>query len=160
MAHLYFKTHLSVLIFSKRHERVRGISLKSRVQPESGKVIRWIWPLQLWILRSLGIDIARAGILTVNKGYNYLGGDIDLEQYFNFTDCSEELDDLMTQAERAVETFNVILNKETPPEVRQGNNAADPIPVNFMQTAIRKHRKFNPTPSHLFPNFRAMSAAN
>ena len=70
--------------------------------------------LQLWILRSLGIDIARAGILTVNKGYNYLGGDIDLEQYFNFTDCSEELDDLMTQAERAVETFNVILNKEDP----------------------------------------------
>ena len=107
--------------------------------------------LQLWILRSLGIDIHRAGILTVNKTYNYTGGEIDLDGYFNFTDCTYELDDLMAKAEQSVDKFNIILNEETPPTVNQGKQCSRPHPCEFYDHCHTEAPEVLPYPISLIP---------
>ena len=107
--------------------------------------------LQLWMLRSLGIDVDRAGMLTVNKNYQFQGGDIELEKYFNFTDCTDDLDDLMTQAEQSVKKFSIILNDEIPPVVRQGKQCSKPHPCSFYDHCHDEPVEELPYPITLLP---------
>ncbi len=149
-AFLFQNTFVRTDILKKTHEGSWDlIEVKSTTRVRQSHQVDLA--LQLWILRSLGIDIRRAGVLTVNKNYVYLGGDIDLDEYFNLTDCTDDLDDLMTKAEQAVDNFNQVLNEETPPDVNQGKQCSRPHPCEFFDHCHTETPEVFPYPISLLP---------
>lgn len=87
--------------------------------------------LQLWVLRSLGVDVARVGLLTVNREYTYKGQELDLDRLFTLTDCTDELDERMDHAEQSVATLGPILQASEPPQVVVGTHCNRPFPCEF-----------------------------
>ena len=86
--------------------------------------------VQLWVLRRSGLDVGRAGVLLLNRGYVYDGQVLDLSQLFEFHDLSEAVEPLLDQVDGQVEDFHALLSL-APPQIAPGPHCFTPYECPF-----------------------------
>ncbi len=86
--------------------------------------------VQLWVLRRAGLDVGRAGVLLVNRGYVYDGQVLDLNQLFEFHDLSEAVEPILGQVDGQVEDFHALLSG-APPQIAPGSHCFSPYECPF-----------------------------
>ena len=93
-------------------------SVKDVYKPDLG--------IQYYILKGLGIEIASAGILHINNAYVYDGNQLDLDQFFYFSDFTEETVSRQEEIISKVKELQKILSWETPPDIRPSRHCMNP----------------------------------
>jgi predicted RecB family nuclease len=100
-------------------------SVKDVYKPDLG--------VQYYILRGLGIDIVNAGILHINNAYVYDGNQLDLNQFFYFSDCTEETVSRQEEIISQIKELKKILSWETPPDIRPSRHCMNPYKCEFWE---------------------------
>ena len=97
------------------------------------------WPdvaVQLWVLRGAGINVIRAGVLTLNRDYVYDGEHLDLDQLFVFHDLTEVVDTTLEEIGGQVEGFHAMLAGEQP-EIAPGPHCSTPYHCRYYEHCTR-----------------------
>jgi len=100
-------------------------SVKDVYKPDLG--------IQYYILKGLGIEISAAGILHINNGYVYDGNQIDLNQFFYFSDFTEETVSRQEEFISQIKELKKILSLETPPNIRPSRHCMNPYKCDFWE---------------------------
>lgn len=101
------------------------IEVKGSSSPEK-EVFQQDVAVQHWVAKGAGLTIQRAGILVLNWGYIYPGGDYDLDELFTFFDSTEDCLAAAEWVEENVGRFHHILNEENPPDIPIGDHCFTP----------------------------------
>jgi len=100
-------------------------SVKDVYKPDLG--------VQYYILNGLGIDIVNAGILHINNAYVYDGNQLDLNQFFYFSDCTEETVSRQEEIISQIKGLQKILSWETPPDIHPSRHCMNPYKCEFWE---------------------------
>jgi hypothetical protein len=86
--------------------------------------------VQLWVLRGAGLDVRRAGVLLLNKGYLYDGHSLDVGELFQVHDFTETVEPMLGEVEGQVEDFHELL-AGGPPSIAPGPQCFTPYECPF-----------------------------
>ena len=100
-------------------------SVKDVYKPDLG--------IQYYILKGLGIDISSAGILHINNAYVYDGNQLDLNQFFYFSDFTEETVSRQEEFIFQVKELQKIISWDTPPNIRPSRHCMNPYKCEFWE---------------------------
>ena len=89
--------------------------------------------IQYYILKGLGIEICSAGILHINNAYVYDGNQLDLNQFFYFSDLTEETVSRQDEIFSQINKLQNILSWETPPTIRPTKHCMTPYMCEFWE---------------------------
>jgi hypothetical protein len=118
------------------------------------------WPdvaVQLWVLRGAGINVIRAGVLTLNRDYVYDGKHLDLDQLFVFRDLTELADTTQEEIGGQVGGFHAMLAGARP-EIAPGPHCFTPYDCGYYEYCTRDMR-FPEYPLTDLPSFYAKRRA-
>ncbi|MFQ5458622.1 MAG: DUF2779 domain-containing protein [Myxococcota bacterium] len=87
--------------------------------------------LQLYVLRGRGLKVERAGLLHLNREYEYRGGDYDLDQLFALSDLTGEAEGLQEEVGRQLGGMWETLAAPAPPAVATGPHCEKPYVCPF-----------------------------
>jgi len=100
-------------------------SVKDVFKPDLG--------IQYYILKGLGLEITIAGILHINNAYVYDGNRLDLNQFFFFSDLTEEAVSRQEEIISQIKKLQNILSWETPPDIRPSRHCMTPYKCEFWE---------------------------
>ena len=82
--------------------------------------------VQYWVLRNAGLELGRAGILTLNRDYVYAGGAYDVEHLFAFHELGDEVERKQSEVADNVRAVHAMLRASRPPHVEPGEHCSAP----------------------------------
>jgi len=100
-------------------------SVKDVYKPDLG--------IQYYVLKGLGIEIFAAGILHINNAYVYDGNQLDLNQYFYFSDLTEETVSRQEEFIFQVKELKKVLSWESPPNISPSRHCMNPYKCEFWE---------------------------
>jgi len=100
-------------------------SVKDVYKPDLG--------IQYYILKGLGIDIFSAGILHINNAYVYDGNQLDLNQFFYFSDLTEETVSRQEEFISQIKELKKIISWGTPPNIHPSRHCMNPYKCEFWE---------------------------
>lgn len=92
--------------------------------------------VQRFVLRALGVNVIRAGVLTLNRDYVYDGECLDLERLFAFHDLTELAESMQADVERRVAQMHGMLSGE-PPVISPGPQCFTPYDCGYYEHCTR-----------------------
>lgn len=107
--------------------------------------------VQLWVLQGAGVDVERAGVLTLNRDYVYDGVTLDTDRLFVFHDRSENVEGLLPGVARDIESFMQMLAGTSAPDIAPGDQCFDPYDCPYYGHCTRD-RVFPDHPITELPN--------
>ena len=93
--------------------------------------------LQYWILNGAGLTVRRAGVLLLNTGYLYPGGEYDVDRLFRFEDLTEDCHRRLNEIGDQVQEFRQVMNRAQPPEVAVGAHCHSPYECPYWDHCTR-----------------------
>jgi hypothetical protein len=93
--------------------------------------------VQLWVLRGAGIDIASAGVLTLNRGYVFDGKRLDVYRLFRFHDLEDAVAEHLPWIEDDVTTLHSMLSANGAPEIEPGDHCFEPYECGYYEFCTR-----------------------
>lgn len=93
--------------------------------------------IQCWVLRGAGLAVRRAGILTLNGGYVYAGGEHDVISLFALHDLTRESAKMAEEIAESVAQFHQMLRAEQPPTISPGDHCFSPYECPFYEHCTR-----------------------
>lgn len=82
--------------------------------------------VQLWTLRGAGLEVSRVRLVHLNGGYEWPGGEYDLEQPFVDEDVTAAAETIQSAVAADVARLLRVLVADTMPPVRQGTSCSKP----------------------------------
>ncbi len=113
----------------------------SHAKPEQA----WDAAVQRWVLTGQGVDIRRAGVLTLNTAYVYEGGELDVQRLFRLHDFSDQAQQRADEIGAQVAGFQAMLAREDAPAILPGPQCHTPYPCPYFAHCTRNE------PSHENP---------
>ena len=99
---------------------------------------------QYYVLSKCGIQICRVCIVYVNKKYNFSSADgLDLKQFFNFEDITDEVRQKMPEVEANIERFREYMDQNEEPADAIGEHCKKPHECGCWQYCTRHLPKPN-----------------
>jgi len=89
--------------------------------------------LQHWVLTGAGIDIRRAGVLTLNRDYVYDGREYDVDELFLLHDLTDTVPGMAKDVAKNVKAMHEMLAQRGPPKIEPGNQCFDPYDCPFYE---------------------------
>jgi len=87
--------------------------------------------LQHWVLKGDGLEIRRAGILTLNRDYVFDGVEYDVDELFVFHDLTDTVPDMAEDVAKNVKAMHEMLARSRPPRIEPGDQCAAPYDCPF-----------------------------
>ena len=97
--------------------------------------------VQYRVLKGLGLDVARAGILHLNNEYVYDGQRLDLDQLFIFSDLTREAIDHQGEVQSNLRTLKEMISGEGPPRIEPGRHCSSPYRCEFWEHCTAEKSK-------------------
>ncbi len=88
--------------------------------------------VQLWALRGEGLDVTRVTLDHLNSGYEWPGGEYDLEQLFVEEDVTDAVEAIQEAIGVDVARLLRVLGSDEPPAVPDGTSCAKPYSCPFL----------------------------
>ena len=82
--------------------------------------------IQLWVLRGAGLDVREAGVLTLDRGYVYDGGRLDLDALFRLHPVYDEATARLDTVGGRVRDLQAMLAASTAPDIAPGDHCFVP----------------------------------
>ena len=111
--------------------------------------------IQLYIARKSGLDIREAGILTLNREYEYDGKTLDLSELFQFHDGFEQAVKRSNITAKEAREMQALIKSEEAPEIDIGEHCFDPydcpyytncsLDVEFPERPVNEIPNLSPT---------------
>ena len=101
------------------------IEVKAATRPEK-EVFQLDAAIQYWVVTGAGQTVHQAGVMVLNRGYVYPGGDYDLEELFLLGDATEYCQSMHSQIGEQVADFHQMLAADQPPQVDVGDHCFSP----------------------------------
>jgi len=89
--------------------------------------------VQYHVLTGSGIQIDRAGILSINNQYLYDGQELDLEDFFSFYDLTAEIIPQQEQVIDELGELRAMLARSEPPRIRPSRHCKNPYQCEFWE---------------------------
>jgi hypothetical protein len=93
--------------------------------------------VQTWVLRGAGIDIASAGVLTLNRGYVFDGKRLDVYRLFRFHILDDTVAEHLPWIEDDVTDLHSMLAADEAPEIEPGDHCFDPYDCGYYDFCTR-----------------------
>ncbi|MBW2055956.1 MAG: DUF2779 domain-containing protein [Deltaproteobacteria bacterium] len=93
--------------------------------------------VQYYVLKGLGFDIERAGILHVNREYLYDGRELDLEAFFVFIDLKGRVARMEEEIGSIIGNLKGFLTRKTPPAIDPSRHCRRPYMCEFFNHCRR-----------------------
>jgi hypothetical protein len=84
------------------------------------------------VLRGAGVDVRRAGVLTLDREYVWPGGDYDLDALFQLYDCTDAAEGLLPALSAEVARLHAVLAAASPPAIEPGPQCTTPYECPFL----------------------------
>lgn len=96
--------------------------------------------IQLWVARSAGVRVRRAGLLLLNRDYVYDGSTLDVDELFRFEDLTAEAEAMHGEVEALVgEAQEMFLEGEVP-QIDPGEQCREPYECPFLEHCTKGAR--------------------
>jgi predicted RecB family nuclease len=119
----------------------RGIEPWNLIEVKSGTTVKgehvYDVAIQYYVLKGLGVDIGRVGLLTLNKDYVYDGQRLDLGALFTLTDLKQEVLEIQNEITGEVGELKNMLAQETRPEISPSRHCLRPYACEFFDHCRR-----------------------
>ncbi len=93
--------------------------------------------IQAWVLRGAGVDLRRAGVLTLDRGYRWPGGPYDLEALFALHDRTGVVESLLPGLGPEVARLHAVLAAVAAPAIGPGPQCTTPYECPFLAHCTR-----------------------
>ncbi|MBI1784283.1 DUF2779 domain-containing protein [Candidatus Sumerlaeota bacterium] len=107
--------------------------------------------IQFYVLAGSGVEIRRAGIMHLNTGYIYRGGDYDYAALFTIEDLTKDVRAMQAEIPDQLKAMRKMLAAKEPPEIEVGPHCSKPYECPFMGHCWTKGSDF---PVSELPNAR------
>jgi hypothetical protein len=123
LRHANTQVHVDILARAP-HGRWDLIEVKSstKVKPPNEDDVA----VQHWVLRGVGIDVRKAGILTLNNEYVYEGGDYDVDELFAFNDLTDVALEKHDEVAERIAELQAVVDAKKPPKIAPGEHCFKP----------------------------------
>lgn len=111
------------------------LEVKSTSKPKPGHLEDLA--LQVWVARGAGLDVRRAGLLTLNNRYVHPGGAHDVRTLFRLHDRTEEVQALESASGARVAELHAMLRGDAAPVRAVGLHCRDPHDCAFLRHCSR-----------------------
>lgn len=101
------------------------VEVKSATRPDKEVYLNDV-AIQHWVLDGAGLDVHRAGLLTLNRDYVWLGGDYDLDALFVFNDFTIDTRAMFSDIATRVAELRAVAAAPEPPRIGIGPHCFDP----------------------------------
>jgi len=88
--------------------------------------------IQVWVLRGAGLDVRRAGVLTLDREYVWEGGEYDLGTLSRLHDCTDAVEALLPGIAAEVARLHALLAAGAPPAIAPGAQCTVPYECPFL----------------------------
>lgn len=109
------------------------------------EVYRWDLALQHWVLVQSGVPIHRAGVLLLNTGYVYEGGELDVQALFSLHDDTDHARGRASEVAAQVAAFHAMLGKPEAPAILPGPQCDEPYECPFLAHCTKDRTAFEHT---------------
>lgn len=109
--------------------------------------------VQYWVLRGVGLDLRRAGVLVLNRDYVFPGGELDLEALFRFEDLSETCEARLEEIGDRVAALHETLARSQAPDIPIGEHCFTPYECPYFAHCSRGE-VFPEHPIDLLPHLK------
>jgi predicted RecB family nuclease len=82
--------------------------------------------VQHWVVRGAGIEVRKAGILTLNKEYVHDGGDYDVDALFVFHDLTDVAHEKHDEVGERIAELRSVIDAPKPPKLEPGDHCFTP----------------------------------
>jgi hypothetical protein len=93
--------------------------------------------IQVWVLRGAGVDIASAGLLTLNRGYVYDGKRLDVHRLFRYHNLDNAVAEHLQWIGEDVTHLQEILAADDAPEIEPGDHCFAPYECAYYEFCTR-----------------------
>jgi hypothetical protein len=108
--------------------------------------------VQHWVMTGAGLDIRRAGVLTLNRDYVFPGGEYDVDELFVLHDLTDVVPDMAKDVARNVKMMHEMLAKSRAPQIAPGDQCFDPYECPYYAHCTRGSKR----PEHPFDELPAL----
>jgi predicted RecB family nuclease len=139
--------------FTYNGVRVRADILERRsdgtwnlIEVKSSTSVKGVYVLdvavQYYVIHGAGLDIAKAGIMHINKDYVYDGTKLDLKSLFSFSDLTEEVISRQTEISDRLKTLKEMLRAPDGPKITPSRFCTSPYLCEFWEHCTRNMPEF------------------
>lgn len=93
--------------------------------------------VQRWVLQGVGIPIASAGVLTLNRGYVFDGKRLDVYRLFRFYDVSEAVAEQLPWIGADLADLKSMLSADQAPDIEPGDHCFEPYECGYYDFCTR-----------------------
>lgn len=98
--------------------------------------------IQHWILRGVGLDVRKAGVLTLNPNYIRQKQGLDVNELFEFHSRLSESNDLQPTIGKDVSVLKKMLNARHAPDIQPGDQCFTPYECPYLSHCTRDFPEF------------------
>jgi hypothetical protein len=98
--------------------------------------------VQYRVLKGMGLDVVRTGILHLNNEYVYDGQELDLGLLFSFADLTREAIDHQGEIQSNLRRLKEVVAGKVPPTVEPGRHCSSPYRCEFWEHCAREKPEF------------------
>ena len=93
--------------------------------------------VQLWVLRGAGLDVRKAGVLTLNRDYVYDGKRLDLNALFKLHPVLDQSEALLDSIGTGARAMQAMIERFSPPAIAPGKHCCTPYPCPYLAHCTR-----------------------
>jgi predicted RecB family nuclease len=98
--------------------------------------------IQRYVVEGSGQTIRQCGVLHLNNQYVYQGGNLDLEDFFSFSDLTEQIEALEDDIPLKLRELEEMLTHTSPPDVCPSRLCRSPYVCEFLEHCTREKPEF------------------
>jgi predicted RecB family nuclease len=98
--------------------------------------------IQYYVLNGAGLVLERAGILHLNNQFLYDGVQLNLQQFFHFTDLTEDIRQRQFTIALQVESLKTVVSSDSPPNIAPSRHCLNPYPCEFWEHCTKAKPDF------------------
>ncbi len=93
--------------------------------------------VQMWVLRGAGIDVASAGVLTLNRGYVFNGKHLNIYRLFRFHNLDDAVAEHLPWIGEDVTLLHSMLSADEAPDIDPGDHCFEPYDCGYYEFCTR-----------------------